>query len=158
MANFNFFRLLGCVVLTLAVGGFSGYITAGEVNGWFTTINKPSFNPPSWVFGPVWTTLYMMMGVAFYLILQKSSSPIKSLTIKYFAIQLFFNFWWSILFFKFHAIGWALIEIVVLWIFILLTIINAAKISKPAARLLVPYIAWVSFATLLNAGFWWVNK
>jgi tryptophan-rich sensory protein len=158
MANFKFVRLIGFVLLTLTVGGISSYFTAGEVNGWFTTLNKPSFNPPNWLFGPVWTALYIMMGVAIFLVDQKPSSAAKSLAIKYFIIQLFFNFWWSIIFFKFHAIGWALVEIIVLWIFILLTILSFSKVSKLAAWLLVPYIAWVSFATLLNSAFWYLNK
>jgi tryptophan-rich sensory protein len=158
MANFKFVRLIGFVLITLTVGGISSYFTAGQVNTWFTTVNKPSFNPPNWVFGPVWSVLYIMMGVSVFLVWQQPASKQRTLALPIFGIQLMLNFWWSIIFFKFHAMGWALVEIIALWCSILLTIISFSKLSKLAAWLLVPYIAWVSFATLLNSAFWYLNK
>ena len=113
---------------------------------WFTTVNKPSFNPPNWLFAPVWTALYIMMGIAFYLIWKsKAGLKTKSIAIVLYSWQLTFNFLWSFIFFFAHQPGWALVDIIVLWLLILLTIIWFGKISPAAAWLLVPYICWVSF-------------
>jgi translocator protein len=146
--------LAAFVILCLAVGASAGYFTAQSVATWFPTLNKPFFNPPSWVFAPVWTTLYIMMAVAAWLIWLNGNSR-HALILFY--IQLAFNFAWPFLFFAMHAIALALIEIIVMWVLIVATLLAFRKISKPAGWLLAPYLAWVSFATILNASFWWLN-
>lgn len=154
----NAIKLIISIAIPLAVGGISGLFTVTGVESWYQTINKPSWNPPSWVFGPVWTTLYVMMGVALFLVWKSGSSDIlKRTAIILFAVQLMLNFFWSFIFFNQHQVGWALVEIIVMWIFILLTILAFGNISKVAAWLLVPYISWVSFATILNYTIWKLN-
>lgn len=146
------------MAIPLIVGGVSGFFTATGVESWYQTINKPSWNPPNWVFAPVWTTLYIMMGVALFLVWKSDSSEIlKRTAITLFTIQLFLNFFWSFIFFGQQEIGWALVEIIAMWLFILLTIFAFANVSKLAAWLLVPYISWVSFATILNYTIWKLN-
>jgi translocator protein len=151
--------LLFCILLPLAIGGLSGYLTTANIPTWYASLTKPSFNPPNYLFGPVWTLLYFMMGYALYLITQAQvDKAAKNKAYIYWGIQMILNFLWSILFFHFHQIDIALVEIVVLWASILLTILSFAKINKRAAWLMVPYIAWVSFATLLNASIYLLNK
>jgi tryptophan-rich sensory protein len=133
--------------------------TSAEIPGWFQTIQKPSWNPPNWLFAPVWTSLYVLMGIALFLVWKSNvTGKVKQKAISLFAIQLALNFCWSFIFFNQHQIGWALVEIVVMWLFILLTIFAFAPISKVAAWLLVPYISWVSFATILNYTIWQLNR
>lgn len=154
----NILKLIISVAIPLIVGGVSGFFTATGVESWYQTINKPSWNPPNWVFAPVWTTLYIMMGVALFLVWKSDSSEIlKRTAITLFTIQLFLNFFWSFIFFGQQEIGWALVEIIAMWLFILLTIFAFANVSKLAAWLLVPYISWVSFATILNYTIWKLN-
>jgi translocator protein len=146
--------LAGFIILCLAVGGGAGYFTAQAVVDWYPTLNKPAFNPPSWIFGPVWTALYIMMAVAAWAVWLKGNS--RNALILFF-IQLALNFIWSFLFFAMKSPALALIDIVAMWIMILATLITFWKITKPAGWLLVPYLAWVSFATVLNASIWWLN-
>ncbi|MBL7730899.1 MAG: tryptophan-rich sensory protein [Chitinophagaceae bacterium] len=154
----NALKLIISVAIPLVVGGTSGFFTVSGVESWYTTIQKPSWNPPNAVFGPVWTTLYIMMGVALFLVWKaNTSNELKKIAFALFAIQLLFNFAWSFIFFYLHQPGWALVEIVVLWILILLTIFAFAQVNKVAAWLLVPYISWVSFATILNYTLWRLN-
>jgi translocator protein len=154
----NTVKLIIAIIIPLAVGATSGFFTASGVGSWYQTINKPSWNPPSWIFGPVWTTLYVMMGIALFLI-WKSDAPDtqKRTAMLLFAVQMVLNFFWSFIFFKQHQMGWALVEIIAMWVMILLTIFSFAPISKTAAWLLVPYISWVSFATILNYTLWKMN-
>ena len=155
----NTLKLIISILIPVAVGAVSGFFTSSEIPGWYQTINKPTWNPPSWLFGPVWTTLYVMMGVALSLIWKSDASQsVKKTAIILFAVQLVFNFFWSFIFFNQHQIGWAVVEIITMWIFILLTIFAFAPINKIAAWLLVPYISWVSFATILNYTIWQLNK
>jgi translocator protein len=155
----NIAKLIIAIVIPLAAGGMSGFLTASEIPGWYQTITKPSWNPPSWIFAPVWTTLYILMGIAFYLVWKNESveASIKRVAIILFAVQLILNFFWSLIFFKQHQIGWAFAEIMAMWIFILLTIFAFAKVNTAAAWLLVPYICWVSFASILNYTIWKLN-
>ncbi|MBP8115793.1 MAG: tryptophan-rich sensory protein [Chitinophagaceae bacterium] len=154
----NTLKLIIAIAIPVAVGGISGFFTATGVDSWYQTINKPSWNPPGWIFGPVWTTLYVMMGIALFLVWKSDSSDIlKKTAIALFAIQLILNFFWSFIFFDQQQIGWALLEIIVMWIFILLTIFAFGNVSKLAAWLLVPYVSWVSFATILNYTIWKLN-
>lgn len=154
----NIVKLIIAVAIPLIVGGLSGFFTVTGVESWFQTINKPTWNPPNWIFGPVWTTLYAMMGVALFLVWKSETNVVlKKTAIILFSTQLVLNFFWSFIFFNQHQMGWALVEIIALWVFILLTIFAFANVSKLAAWLLVPYISWVSFATILNYTLWKIN-
>ena len=154
----NIPSLIVCVIICLAVGGLAGFATQSSVTTWFTTLNKPFFNPPSWLFGPVWTTLYILMGVALWLVWNAPEThPQRKNGIIIFAIQLIFNFLWSFLFFGMRNPLFALFDIVLMLITITLTIIIFRKINTKTTPLLVPYLAWVSFATLLNVSIWWLN-
>lgn len=146
------------VGLPLLVGFVGSWLTAPNIDSWYQYLIKPALNPPSWVFGPVWTILYLLMGVASYLIWRQGwpRREVKVALLIY-LIQLSLNFFWSIIFFGGQNPGGALSEIILLWLAILVTIIYFAKISKPAAWLLIPYLAWVSFAMYLNAAIWWLN-
>lgn len=152
-------KLVISIGIPVAVGAIAGLFTNTEINTWYQDIDKPTWQPPGWVFGPVWTLLYVLMGVAFYLV-WKSNAPAKTkrMAITLWVIQLVFNFFWSFIFFRQHQIDWALAEILVLWFFILLTIIYFSRISKLAAWLMVPYISWVSFASLLTYAIYQLNS
>ena len=149
--------MLGSVTFTMGFGALGGIVTAPEIKTWYLFLNKPSFNPPNYLFGPVWTLLYLLMGISLFLILKKDDSAAKKKSLILFFVQFALNFCWSFIFFKYHLIGWAFAEIVVMWIFILLTILSFNRINKTAAWLLVPYIAWVSFASVLNFAIWKLN-
>lgn len=155
----NVVKFIIAVAIPLVVGSLSGFFTVTGVESWYQTINKPAWNPPNWLFGPVWTTLYVMMGVALFIIWKSdTSTELKKIAYTLFAIQLVFNFFWSFIFFNQHLVGWALIEMVIMWVFILLTIFSFAQVDKIAAWLLVPYNSWVSFAIILNYTIWQLNR
>jgi len=155
----NTIKLVISVALPLAVGGLSGFATARGVSTWYPTLVKPSFNPPAWVFGPVWTILYIMMGVAAFLVWQRGlSADGARIALTVFAIQLALNGLWSILFFGLQAPGWALAEIILLWMAIGITTLLFWRAVPSAGALLLPYWMWVSFATVLNASLWWLNR
>ena len=154
----NVLSLIICLAIPLIVGGVSGYLTVSGLNGWYTTLVKPSFNPPNFVFGPVWTTLYALMGVSIYMIWSDKLNPLRRTAIIAFAVQLFLNFWWSILFFQFQNLIAALGEIILMWLAILYMIITFRRIKPLAAYIQIPYLLWVSFAMLLTASIWWLNK
>lgn len=150
------------VVLTtcLLVGYFSGMVTRDSITTWYPTLVKPSFNPPNWVFAPVWTILYIMMGVAAGMVwnrLEKDPENVKK-AFTFFIIQLALNAAWSVIFFYLHNPFLALLEIILFWLIIFETYTQFKKIDKTAALLLIPYLAWVSFATVLNASIWWLNR
>lgn len=154
-------RILVLVVTCLAVGYFSSLVTRLAVESWYPTIQKPSFNPPNWLFAPVWTILYIMMAVAGGLVWHEINSPRKEEVKKsmlFFAIQLGLNALWSYLFFGLKNPLLALIEIVLLWLMIYETYIKFVKINKFSGYLFVPYLLWVSFAMVLNASIWWLNQ
>jgi len=140
----------------LFVGLISSFYTSDNISTWYVGIEKSELTPPNWIFGPVWTVLFLMMGVALSLVATKSS-PYKKTAEILFGAQLTLNFAWSFLFFEFHLLGWALLEIVLLWAFIFMTIVYFHKVSKLAAYLLVPYLLWVSFATYLTFMVWKLN-
>lgn len=147
--------LAGFVALCLAVAAFGGWITAASVVDWYPTLNKPEWNPPSWIFGPVWTTLYIMMAVAAWLVWKQGAGT--SFALGLFFAQLALNSLWSILFFGARSPALALLDIAALWVALALTIHAFFKRSKPAGWLLIPYIAWVSFAAVLNFRIWQLN-
>jgi benzodiazapine receptor len=152
-------KLLISLLIPQVVAITAARFTITGVGSWYQQIRRPSWNPPGWVFGPVWTTLYIMMGVVLYLLWKEAPAGVqKRGAIGLWAAQLFFNFCWSLLFFNQHRIGVALIDLLLLWILILLTIFAFAKFNKVAAWLLVPYIAWVTFAGILNYSIWILNK
>jgi len=155
----NSARFIISIAMPQVVGFSAALITNKYINGYFNQqLIKPGWNPPGYLFGPVWTTLYVLMGIALYKIWKSDASkPVKTQSIVLWSIQMFFNFWWSIIYFKEQDIGLALIDICLLWLTILLTIFSFARISKTAAWLLVPYISWVSFAAYLNYTIWTLN-
>jgi benzodiazapine receptor len=153
----RFFLLMSCVALPLIVGGISGFFTVDGVKGWYQTLVKPGFTPPNYLFGPVWTFLYALMGVAFFRIVEKPSGVGRTLAIRLFLVQLFFNFCWSLLFFSMHLITAALVDIVVLWGFIVWMIFQFRKLDAFAGYSQIPYLLWVSFATALTTVIWWLN-
>ena len=153
----HFLKLSLCILSTLLIGGISGFATASSINGWYVTINKPSFNPPNYLFGPVWTSLYILMGISLYIILQSDSNELRKKAVTIFSIQLFLNFCWSFIFFNFQNLGFAFVEIILMWISILTMIIIFYKINKTAAFLQIPYLLWVSFASILNGSIWYLN-
>ena len=153
-------RILAVVVTCLVIGYFSGMVTRSSVTTWFPTLIKPSFNPPSWVFAPVWSILFVMMGVAAGLVwdrIEAEREAVKKALI-FFAIQLGLNALWSYLFFGLRNPMLAGLEIIVLWLMIFETYIQFAKINKISGYLLLPYLAWVSFAAVLNGSIWWLNR
>jgi len=152
-------KLIIAILLCVAIGFTSGLIGSAGMNVWFDRLLKPSWNPPAYLFAPVWTLLYTLMGIDFWII-WKNEAPEANKRSAYFAfaLQLFLNFWWSIIFFRFQSPFFALIEILLMWLAILLTIFRFAKMSKTAAWLLVPYLLWVSFASVLNYTIWSLNN
>jgi tryptophan-rich sensory protein len=144
---------LGAGVIGSLASGPAGFQT------WYAAIRKPSFTPPGWVFGPVWTILYILMGVAAFLVWRKGlDSRVVRAALAWFLGQLILNALWSPVFFGWHRIGLAFIVLVWLWIVLAVTLWRFAGISRAAAGLLVPYLAWVSFAGVLNASIWWLNR
>ena len=143
--------LIGFIAVIIAIGFTVAGVTAVHIQGWYATIVHPSFAPPNWLFGPVWTTIYIMIAIAGWLVFLKNRLKGKVLGI--YIIQLALNFLWSIVFFSYHEIALALLEMTVLWVFIIWNIRVFLPISIIAGYLLVPYILWVSFAWALNLGF-----
>ncbi len=150
---------------TYLVAGVSSALTVSEISTWYPTLAKPSFNPPNWIFGPVWTLLYTLMAIAAWLVWRLPDSQLRQgggfsvrrLALFWFGIQLAINFLWSVIFFRYHRIGIALVEVVFLWLAIAGTTALFFRLSKSAAWLFVPYLAWVSFASVLNFAIWRLN-
>ncbi len=153
-------KILVLVVTCLVIGYFSGTVTRSAITTWYPTLVKPSFNPPNWIFAPVWSMLYMMMGVAAGLVWDRidfEKEAVKKALI-FFAIQLALNALWSYLFFGLQNLMLAGVEIVLLWLMIFETYTKFVKINKIAGYLFIPYLLWVSFATILNESIWWLNR
>lgn len=154
----NYFVLLASILLAQAAGGLGSLFTFSAIPTWYVTLNKPFFSPPNWVFGPVWTLLYTLMGISAYLVWRQVQFNKKSLPFWHvYATQLILNTLWSILFFGFKLPGLAFIEILAMWYFIVRTIQEGKKIVPWSAYLLYPYLAWVSFASLLNLAIYLLN-
>ncbi|MFH1399750.1 MAG: TspO/MBR family protein [Candidatus Woesearchaeota archaeon] len=144
-------KLFLAILICQAAGFVGSIFTTASIPTWYAALQKPWFNPPNWLFFPVWTTLYLLMGIALYLILKKGTNTENVPEALFlFFVQLILNTLWSIIFFGFKAPSAAFLEIIALWIFILLTIVRFYSLEKKAAYLLVPYLLWVSFATVLN--------
>jgi len=153
-------RLVVACGVSLAAGVAGSLAVGGQgFTSWYATIQKPGFTPPGWVFGPVWTVLYLLMGVAAFLVWQRGlGSRIVRIALVWFLVQLALNAAWSPVFFGLHRIEPALVVIVLLWVAIVITMYHFFRLSRPAGMLLVPYLVWVSFATVLNASIWHLNR
>lgn len=156
----RFTKILIFVATCLGVGFISGMATQSGVHTWFPMLEKPVFNPPNWVFAPVWSFLYILMGVAAGRVWGRIDYEKENVrkALLFFAIQLALNALWSVLFFGLQNPLLALVEIVLLWLMIYETYLQFKTIDKIAGWLFVPYLLWVSFATVLNASLWWLNK
>ncbi len=177
----NLVKLFTSIIICELAGVAGSVFTVSEIGSWYKGLNKPFFNPPNWIFGPAWTTLFVLMGISLYLVwsrnfeiknklnIESKKSPNK-LSLKFFVgswqkaniiiifvLQLILNILWSVIFFGWHNPGLAFFELLALWFAIMFTIINFYRVSKAAAILLVPYILWVSFAGVLNYSIWMLN-
>ena len=157
MTKINFIKLIVSLALPLTLGAIAGLFTAEAVPEWFSSLNKPWFSPPNWLFGPVWSTLYIVLGISLFLVWKEVASKERNIAIVLFMIQIILNFGWSFLFFYFKTLGFALIEIIILWISIVTMIILFRRINKLAAYTNIPYLIWVSFATALNTSYFLLN-
>jgi len=147
------------IIICEAAGALGALFTSTSVTGWYVTLVRPALAPPPWIFGPVWTTLYLLMGVAVWLVWHSTSvaREERRRALWLFALQFGLNAVWSPIFFGAHALGWALIEIALLWLAIVATIRAFARVSRAAAWLMAPYLAWVTFATYLTYALWLLN-
>lgn len=150
-------KFLISLLIPLLIGYLGSIFTISQILTWYAGINKPSLLPPNGIFGPVWTILYILMGIALYLVWTNKSKKNKKVAFQVFGIQLFLNLLWSILFFNNHWLFLSVVEIIVLWIMILVNIIKFKEISRPASWLLWPYLIWVTFASYLTIAVWWLN-
>ena len=151
MLKVKWVPLISAVILCFAAGAIGSFFTTPAIPTWYASLNKPFFNPPNFLFGPVWSTLYLMMGISLYIVWQKKEKEgIKKKGLIYFYVQLFLNTIWSIVFFGLQSPFLAFLIILGMWITILITIKYFYQISKVASLLLIPYILWVSFAMVLN--------
>lgn len=149
--------LVACLALCFAVAGLGGWWTASSVQAWYPQLRKPTWTPPNWLFGPVWTALYLMMAIAAWLIWRRRDRPGAKRAMILFGGQLALNLAWSGLFFGLKKPGFALADIAALWLAIGATIAAFHPIDKRASALLIPYLAWVSFAAALNYAIWSLN-
>lgn len=154
----NFAKLIAAILLCEGAGIIGSIFTIPSVTGWYTTLIKPPFNPPNWLFGPVWTILYLLMGISLYLVWLSKKSAVKKEALQIFFAQLILNSLWSIVFFGARSLLGGLVIIIGMWVLIYLTIKKFAKINKTASYLLYPYLAWVSFASVLNLAIVFLNR
>ena len=152
----NALKLIISLILPQIAGGLGAFFTISSVQSWYMTITKPSFNPPSWVFGPTWTILYVLMGISCFLI-WKTDHPQRNKFLGLYGIQLVLNALWSPAFFGMESPALGLLVIVPLWVMILICILEFRKSSPLASKLMIPYLLWVSFASVLNLSIWWLN-
>lgn len=157
MKNTSLLKLLISIILPLSVGAIAGMVTAQSIPEWYEGLNRPPFNPPNWIFAPVWTTLYILMGISLFLIWKQDVSKERNIAILVFLLQLLLNFAWSFLFFYFKMMGFALIEIILLWMNIVVMLVGFYNIKPIASYINIPYLLWVTFATVLNAGYYFLN-
>jgi len=152
-------KLIVCLALTFSAAFIGSIFTRDAVNNWYATLNKPSFTPPDWLFGPVWTILYILMAISAFIVWQKGlANPAVRIALTIYLIQLILNGFWSVIFFSLKLPWLAFIEIILLWSAIVFTILMFARVSIIAALLLVPYMLWVSFAAVLNFSIWLLNR
>jgi tryptophan-rich sensory protein len=151
--------LIGFLALCLVVGLSAAGVTVRNVATWYHTLNRPPFSPPDWIFGPVWTALYIMMAVAAWLVWRRPDAALRSQTaLTFWAGQLALNASWPPIFFGLHLTGLALAVVLALLAAVSVTALKFWRLNRNAGRLMLPYIAWGLYATYLNAGFWWLNR
>ena len=151
----NTVALIISLALVAALAAFGGRFGPGA---WYQQLAKPAWTPPNWLFGPVWTALYIMMAVAAWLVWKSDAGGAMRAALAVYAVQLVLNALWSLAFFGLHRIGLALIDIIALWVFILATVLFFRRVSVTAAVLMLPYLAWVAFAAVLNLSLWRLNR
>lgn len=145
------------LVVCFAAAGLGSLLTVPQIPGWYASLEKPAWQPPNWLFSPVWTTLFAMMAVAVWLVWRNAPREKLGLPLALFGVQLLLNIAWSALFFALRSPALALLEICLLWLAILATLIAFARVHRGAGLLLVPYLLWVSFAAILNLELWRLN-
>jgi tryptophan-rich sensory protein len=150
-------KLIASVILCQLAGFLGSLFTIPAIPTWYQTLNKPFFNPPNWIFSPVWISLFFLMGLSLFLVWRRRGHPKFKIALIFFFVQLILNIFWSVAFFGLRSPLLGLIDIILLWIAILLTILNFLKVSKIGGLLLIPYLIWVSFAALLNFSLWILN-
>lgn len=152
---------IGLVVflaVTFLAAAIGSVFSVSAVPGWYQTLARPSWTPPDWVFGPVWTLLYAMMAVAAWLVWRRADGAAVTRPMGVYGVQLFLNAAWAVLFFGLHLTGTAMLDLVALWAMILVTTVVFWRRSPAAGALFLPYLAWVTYAGTLNLGFWWLNR
>lgn len=157
MMRINYLKLVISLILCQLAGIIGSIFTTPSIPGWYATLEKPAFTPPNWIFAPVWTFLFFLMGITLYLIWQAYPKKVAKSALLFFGLQLGLNVLWSVIFFGLRSPFIAFIEIVILWMAILLTMIKTIEVSKVGGYLLVPYILWVNFAAVLNFFLWRLN-
>lgn len=158
MSKINIKKLAVALALPLAVGFTGSIFTRNAIDsGWYDSLYQPSFTPPRWVFGPVWTVLYILMGIALYIVWNQFPRKRRENALGIFALQLLLNFLWSLFFFYFNDIEIALLDIAALWISIVMMIWMFYRVKPLAGWLIIPYLLWVSFAAALNIAYWVLN-
>lgn len=158
MESNSFWKLIAMIVVAEAAGAIGAAFTVSAIPGWYAQLNQPVLSPPNWVFAPVWTLLYVLMGIAAFLVWQKGlgrEDVRRAMTV--WGLQLALNALWSVIFFGLRSPAAAFVEVIALWLSILWTIFVFSKISRPAMFLLLPYFAWVTFAAYLNYAVWMLN-
>ncbi len=153
----SWLALLGFLLAAFSAAGIGSFFTVSEVPGWYKQLAKPTWTPPGWVFGPVWSALYTMIGLSAWLTWKRIGLG-WNLTWSVFAVQLTLNALWSILFFGRHSPGWALVDIIFLWAAIVMNTMLFWRVDSTAGALFIPYLLWVSFASALNASIWQLNR
>ena len=151
------FRLISSLIICQLAGFVGSIFTTPAIPDWYASLEKPALNPPNWIFSPVWIFLYLLMGVTLYILWQNLPKIEAKIALVFFAVQLVLNILWSVIFFGLKSPMAAFFEIIVLWVFILLTMIKSSKVSKASVYLLLPYILWVNFAAILNFFLWQMN-
>ena len=151
-------KLVASVILCQVAGFLGSLFTTPAIPTWYATLKKPFFNPPNWIFSPVWISLFILMGISLFFVWRRPDHPKFKIAFIFFFVQLILNILWSVAFFGLRSPLLGLMDIVLLWIAILFTIVNFFKVSKMAGVLLLPYLLWVSFAALLNFSLWILNR
>jgi benzodiazapine receptor len=154
----DFLKLVASVILCQIAGFLGSLFTTPAIPTWYATLKKPFFTPPNWIFSPVWISLFILMGISLFFVWRRQGHPQFKKALIFFFVQLILNILWSLAFFGLRLPLLGLMDIILLWIAILLTIQHFSKVSKFAAALLLPYLLWVSFAALLNFSLWILNR
>lgn len=154
----DIWKLAVSLILCQLAGVLGSLFTTPAIPTWYQTLNKPSFTPPNWIFSPVWISLFILMGISLFLVWRKQGQPSVRAALFFFSIQLILNVLWSIAFFGLRSPLLGLIDILLLWMAILLTVLTFFKVSKWAGLFLLPYLLWVSFAAVLNFSLWTLNS